>query len=119
MDAQEASGPGPLGRAALFVMATAALLWEKATQDGHLAAFGRQGLDELGVALKAFPESIQAHEPGAIFEPTQGEVAAARRPEGLYGQPFRSPSEIAADRGGNEPEHDHGRERGQETGHER
>lgn len=57
------------------------------TNDGHLAAFGRQGIGELGQALKAFPDSIGVEEPGTIFNPTQGEIAADRKPP--------SPSEIA------------------------
>jgi hypothetical protein len=46
---------------------------------GVLAAAGRQGVSELGQALKAFPEAIQVTEPGQMFSPTQGEIAEARR----------------------------------------
>lgn len=51
---------------------------------GALRAAGRQGFDELGQALKAFPESIQSHEPGTLFNPTQGEIAEANRGTSLH-----------------------------------
>lgn len=48
-------------------------------RDGFIAAAGRQGVDELAQALKAFPDSIQAHaEPGGMFEPLHRDIAAAR-----------------------------------------
>lgn len=50
-------------------------------QDGTIAAAGRQGVGEIGQALKAFPDSIQVQEPGTLWNPTQGEIAEARRPE--------------------------------------
>ena len=50
-------------------------------EDGTIEAAGRQGIGELGVAHKAFPDSIQVKEPGTVFNPTQGEIAAAHRPE--------------------------------------
>jgi hypothetical protein len=144
MEGQESRGSGMLGRAAAYGIATVSILWQNATKDGHLAAAGRQGLDEIGHALKAFPESIQTQEVGAIFEPTQGEIASSRRGSvhglgyglrppsqiahgrsAVYGRDevhgrLRSPSEIAADRGGREAEtshsneHDHGRDMGRE-----
>jgi hypothetical protein len=61
-------------------------------RDGTIKAASRQGVDELGMALKAFPDAIQAHEPGTIFSPTQGEIADDRRVH-------PSPSEIARDDG--------------------
>ena len=52
------------------------------TRDGYLAAAGRQGVKELANAFgQAWPESILVHEPGTIFSPTQGEIAAAREAE--------------------------------------
>lgn len=69
-----------------------ARVWDAITKDGHLAAAGRQGLDELATALKAFPDSIGVDEPGTIFNPTQGEIAADRDTKRL------SPSEIAKDK---------------------
>ena len=56
-----------------------AAMWNAVTADGTLAAAGRQGIDELGAALKAFPDAIQVQETGTIFNPTQGEVAADRQ----------------------------------------
>lgn len=50
-------------------------------RDGMLAAAFRQGADELYEALKPFPQSIQVHEPGTLLNPTQGEIAADRKPE--------------------------------------
>jgi hypothetical protein len=44
-----------------------------------LMAAGRQGADEIGQALKAFPDSIQVQEPGTILNPTQGEIADSNR----------------------------------------
>jgi hypothetical protein len=46
---------------------------------GTLMAAGRQGADEIGQALKAFPDSIQVQEPGTILNPTQGEIADSNR----------------------------------------
>jgi hypothetical protein len=77
-----------------------AKVWEAINRDGHLAAFGRQGADELAMALKAFPESIGVDEPGALWNPTQGEIAADRK------RP--SPSEVAKDKQPYSPEHSHG-----------
>jgi hypothetical protein len=52
------------------------------TKDGHLAAFARQGAKELGNAFgQAWPDTILVQEPGTIFSPTQGEIAAARHDE--------------------------------------
>jgi hypothetical protein len=83
---------------------------EPMTRDGTLAAFFRQGADEMAVALKAFPESISVDEPGTILNPTQGEIAAERKTK------LPSPSEIAASRQPYRPDsgqdHDHGHGRG-------
>ena len=51
---------------------------EAVFRDGTLEAAGRQGIDELGAALKAFPDSIQIQEVGTIWHPTQGEIASQR-----------------------------------------
>ena len=61
--------------------ATVKTVKEAVTQDGTLAAAFRQGVGEIGEALKAFPQSIQVQEPGTLFNPTQGEIADARDPE--------------------------------------
>ncbi len=84
---------------------------EPITRDGTIPAFFRQGADEVAVALKAFPESISVDEPGTLGNPTQGEIAADRRPK------LPSPSEIAASRQpyrpepGQDQDHGHGMER--------
>lgn len=84
-------------------------VWDAITRDGMLAAAWRQGADEIGVALKAFPESIHAEEPGTLLNPTQGEIAADRKVK------IPSPSEIARDKQPHTPEHiqehGHGMER--------
>lgn len=54
-------------------------VWDAITADGHLAAAARQGADELGAALKPFPDSIQVQEIGTLWSPTQGEIAAGRQ----------------------------------------
>jgi hypothetical protein len=71
-----------------------AKVWNAVTEDGYLAAAGRQGAGELGAALKAFPESIQVNEPGTLWNPTQGEIADARDVDSV-GPPHPWPSEIA------------------------
>jgi len=53
---------------------------------GALSAAVRQGAGEIGTALKAFPDSIQVDEPGAIFSPTQGEIAEANRGGTIWGR---------------------------------
>ena len=98
MASDDINATGLLLRAVAYVAATFSTLWHHATKDGTLAAFGRQGIDELGEALKAFPEAIQTQESGSIWNPTQGEIAASRS-EKAYGHGLRSPSEIAGDRG--------------------
>ena len=71
---------GLLTTAVATTVAAVSTMWNAMTKDGTLAAAGRQGADELAVALRAFPESIQADEPGTILNPTQGEIAADRSP---------------------------------------
>jgi hypothetical protein len=53
-----------------------------ALKDGTLAAAWRQGLSEIGEALKAFPDSIQVRELGTIGAPTPGEIGQQR---GVFG----------------------------------
>jgi cystathionine beta-lyase family protein involved in aluminum resistance len=97
----------------------AAKVTQAATQDGTLAAAGRMGLDELGTALKPFPESIQTQESGSIWNPTQGEIAASRQSmhggmqghsstHTAYSPPHPWPSEVAKER-----QHDAGQDRSQ------
>ena len=142
MISKAASGAG---KAAVFAFGSVSKLVGKVLGDEHIQAAGRQGVDELGAALKAFPDAIQApYEPGSIFTTTNNEVAA-RRKAGVWGQDAaspaakghgvhgpdhsqgahgnaasRTPSEIAADRGGVQgPEREHGQDNGQDNGHGR
>ena len=94
MEAQESGGGavGLIAAAHAAVKSGLSSAWNAVAKDGTIAAAGRQGADELGMALKAFPDSIQAEEPGTIWNPTQGEIAAARSPD------LPSPSEIARGR---------------------
>ena len=46
----------------------------------------RQGGKEIGMALKAFPDSISIDEPGTVFSPTQGEIAEANRTGSIWGR---------------------------------
>ncbi len=87
-----------------------ARIWHAITKDGTLAAAGRQGADEIAMALRAFPETIHVDEPGTILNPTQGEIAARRE------ERIPSPSEIARDKQPYRPEpgHDHGQDLGRE-----
>ena len=105
MEAQEPCGPDGGSATGLFgamfstVKSSLTSAWNAISKDGTLAAAGRQGADELGMALKAFPDSIQADEVGTIWNPTQGEIAANRSnqdsvPE-VKAAPLPSPSEIA------------------------
>jgi hypothetical protein len=95
----------------IFVLAVAGIavlvakLWHAITEDGTLKSAARQGVDELGVALKAFPDSIQTAETGTVWSPTQGEIAADRKSafHSSYYTSFSSspphpwPSEVARD----------------------
>jgi hypothetical protein len=90
-----------------------AKVWNAVFEDGYLAAAGRQGAMELGVALKAFPDSISADEPGTLWNPTQGEIAADRKNSDMERSPW--PSEIAqANR--HLPSNDHGNENAKDSG---
>ena len=53
------------------------------SRDGTIDAFLRQGANELGAALKAFPDSLQVDEPGAVFNPLYSDIAADRREASL------------------------------------
>jgi hypothetical protein len=81
-----------------------ATVYRATTRDGAIDAFLRQGANELGAALKAFPDAIQVDEPGAVFNPLYSDIAADKRaandnrPEAASALP--SPSEIAGLSGG-------------------
>jgi hypothetical protein len=135
----EEKRPSVLGMAvkAIFtVAATPVLMALKAahfvTSDPAIAAAGRQGLDELGEALKAFPESIQKSEYGTLFNPYPSEAAHARQGNGMHGHSSRTPGDLPtpgqlvrqhrANLGqeqGRGQEHDNSQEREHERGLER
>jgi hypothetical protein len=103
---------GFLQQAAGIVAST----YQAVMKDGTIAAAGRQGADELGAALKAFPDSIQMQESGTIFNPTQGEIADARQADEVLPSMEKprlpSPSEIAAETRLYQPEQGNGLEQG-------
>ena len=73
------SDVGPIESVIVGAAVALGKVWNAVTADGMLAAAGRQGIDELGAALKAFPDSIQVQETGTLWNPTQGEIAADRQ----------------------------------------
>jgi hypothetical protein len=60
---------------------------------GPVAAALRQGADEIGMALKAFPDSIQTHEPGSVLNPLFSDIANNRRADAFGTGPDRSITE--------------------------
>jgi hypothetical protein len=90
--------------------------------DRALAAFGRQGLDELGTALKPFPESIQVDESGTLWNPTQGEIARDARPDGHLRRSSLLPprgwsaEQASQQQQGNVYGRDNGQDKGQDQG---
>ena len=105
------SGRGPLGA----FLGAVAKVWNAVMADGTVEAFGRQGLGELGQALKAFPDSIQVQEHGTIFNPTQGEIADAREVSPI-GRPLW-PSEIAEANRIAPPGNSNGNDNGKDAGY--
>jgi hypothetical protein len=117
------SGGSAVGIAATVAVVTVvtvarlvAKVWSGLTKDGTLAAFMRQGADELGAALKAFPDAIQTQETGTVWNPTQGEIASSRargKHSGNYisfsNHPHPWPSEVAREQK-NRPDTGKGRE---------
>ena len=62
-DQNEQSAGGMIGALMEALKATGAIIAAPAMallEDKHLGAFATQGREELGMALKAFPDSIQA-----------------------------------------------------------
>lgn len=112
-----ASGGGMIESAIVGVGSAIGKVWNAIMADGTLAAAGRQGVDELALALKPFPDSIQTYEVGTLWSPTQSEIAAAREDGRHSGPPHPWPSEIAEanrhlpgkDRGN---DYDHGHDAG-------
>jgi len=61
----------PVTAVAAGIAAFVSELWH----DKELAAFARQGVDELGTAIsKPFPDSIQVDEIGSIWNPTMRDI---------------------------------------------
>lgn len=71
---QEAQKRNPVAK--VLDMAKSAV--DAALADGTIKAAARQGADELGAALKAFPDSIQESELGTVFNPTAVEMQRDR-----------------------------------------
>ena len=88
-----------------------AAVYSAAMKGGEIQAFVRQGFNELGAATKAFPDSLQIDEPGAVFNPLYSDIAADKR-SGIHGPDeavtasLATPSQIAA--GGMSPSPVHG-----------
>lgn len=62
---------------------------------GVLEAALRQGAKEIGTTLgRMSPDSITIDEPGAMFSPTQGEIAEANR-DGVLGSRLRDAQDRA------------------------
>jgi hypothetical protein len=53
--------------------------WDTITGSPALNAMARQGADELGAALKTFPDSIHQEEVGVAWNPPVSEIAAERQ----------------------------------------
>ena len=76
------------------VVATA---YTAAMKGGEIQAFFRQGVAELGSALKAFPDSIQIDEPGQVFNPLYSDISADNRSSPGQDQP--APARLATPAG--------------------
>jgi hypothetical protein len=135
-DRQEASASVAAGVVG-YVVANAYL-------GGQLQAGFRQGVGELGAALKAFPDAIQVDEPGQAFNPlyrdmpgdppsdrSGPEPATPKNPSpsqiaketgSVYGEAkargkdLPSPSQIAKQEPASRPDNAQGREHGQDRG---
>jgi hypothetical protein len=75
-------------------------VYQASIRDGTVDAFLRQGANEIGAALKAFPDAVQVDEPGAVFNPLYSDIAADKRANAGGPQPMASaglatPGEIA------------------------
>ncbi len=51
---------------------------DKLMEDGTIKAAAVQGIDELGTALKAFPDAVQAQSVGTVFHPLASQMAKER-----------------------------------------
>jgi hypothetical protein len=89
-----------------FIQKAGPAVYRGAMRGGEFQAFLRQGANEIGAALKAFPDSLQVDEPGAVLNPLYSDISADKR-SALYGAdkpahsdasastPLPSPSQIA------------------------
>ena len=124
-DGGQARGGGIASLVLMPIVAVGTMIgkvWDAITRDGMLAAAGRQGLDELGAALKPFPDSIQVHETGTIWNPTPGEVASSRELGGTnrnrsYSSLTPPSSYEAADDNRHQPGNDHGHDNDHDAGY--
>ena len=83
--------------------AAVAAAYNAVMKGGELQAFFRQGANEIGAALKAFPDSIQVDEPGQVFNPLYSDIAADKRayaagPEPVATSRLMTPGELAGGR---------------------
>jgi hypothetical protein len=83
-------------------------VYDAVMEGGQVQAFFRQGADEIGVALKAFPDSIHVDEPGTVFNPLFRNMPGD----------LPSPSQIVSDPTPYLPPPDQGNVYGQEMGRE-
>jgi hypothetical protein len=75
----EAGEPSFIGRVVSAIAEGLGNAWDTITGSPALNAMARQGADELGAALRAFPESIQQEEVGVAWNPPVSEIAAERQ----------------------------------------
>ena len=76
--------------------------------DGHAAAMGRQGLDELRAALYADSNVAQRPQYGLYGTMTPGEIAAAREGDERALEADKGSDSIVGDRLRESAERDHG-----------
>jgi hypothetical protein len=74
--------------------------YNAAMKGGELQAAFRQGFNEIGAALKPFPDSLQVDDPGQVFNPLYSDIAADKRAHGEGPEPMATaklptPGELA------------------------
>lgn len=90
-------------------------LYNAVMRGGEIQAAFRMGIDEIGQALKAFPDSVQARaEPGGLFEPLHSDISAARDQYGPRDS-LPSPGDIANGRNFTAAEREDGNVQGRGT----
>jgi hypothetical protein len=85
---------------------------------GELQAFFRQGIGEIGTALKAFPDAIMHDEPGVAFSPLYRDMPGdpPEHTAGMHKAELPTPSQIAREIAPVQTEQDHSQEQTQERG---